>query len=66
MSDAKTWKKMRDQLRKQGCRIEQQTNTHHRIYGPDGALVTIMQCGKAGPRAVLNKRAQIRRKGFDI
>lgn len=64
MNDKKIWKQMRDKLREQGCTIVQQTNTHHRIYGPDGALVTIMQCGKAGPRAVLNKRAQIRKKGF--
>lgn len=66
MNDKKIWKQMRDKLRQQGCTVEQLTNTHHKIYASDGSLVTIMQSGKAGPRAWLNKRAELRRKGFAI
>lgn len=65
MSDPGMWKKLRKQLKDQGCTIKQQSNTHYRIYR-DGELITIIQSGRASQRAWHNKRAELRRKGLEV
>lgn len=66
MSDKKIWKDMCRQLREQGCDIVQpKGRTHLKIYQGD-VLVTVMQQSETAPRNYLNKRAELRRKGFKI
>ena len=66
MTDKKMWKEMRRQLQAAGCEIVQpKGRSHVRVYH-DGVLVTVMQQSQSCYRAYQNKRAELRRKGFEV
>ena len=65
MSHESDWKKLRKTLQQQGLRVEGGGHQHYKVYR-DQELITTMPGTPGGGRGLLNKRAELRRKGVNI
>ena len=66
MTDKKHWKDLRKKLAEQGCTFADTKNSHTKIYGPDGKLLTVMQKSGSDWRAHKNKQAELKRLGIQL
>lgn len=65
MSDTSEWKKLRKQLKDQGCHIEGGGERHYKIYRGDKLISTMASTPGRG-RALRNQKAQLRRAGINV
>jgi hypothetical protein len=63
MSEATEWKKLRDQLKQQGYRLEK--DKHWKVF-QGNRLVSVMPGSPGRGRAFLNQKAQLRRAGVKV
>ena len=53
-------------LRKQGCEVVLTRNSHYRVIGPDGRVVSHFPSTPSDHRGAKNQRAELRRAGFEV
>lgn len=63
MSEATEWKNLRDQLKRQGFRLEK--DKHWKVFQGD-RLVSVMPGSPGRGRALRNQKAQLRRIGAKV